>query len=298
MDERQQQIQVGAGLQESRLNTDLIAWLNKYGTWILMVVLVLVVGYVGMKRLDEYRVSSADAALVAYAAARGSQGPDGVPTGSPDSLLAVAREHESIGSVATLARLDAAEIYLAAVRRGLRPGTDINKPTTEDVVTPEQQTAMLVQADELFAQVKSATASRPEQAMINIRARWGLIKTAISRGQLDAARTQLTDLKEAATKFGAIEHVALAESALANMTDAGGSGVLLSNADLFPLPAVSPAEAELQSQLDGSNIQFERMPEGFVPPNIDPSTLPPPPAPPGQQPAPAPAPEQPKPQTP
>ncbi len=42
MDERQEQVQVGAGLQESRLNTDLINWLNKWGSHILSVVALIV----------------------------------------------------------------------------------------------------------------------------------------------------------------------------------------------------------------------------------------------------------------
>ncbi|HVZ93431.1 MAG TPA: tetratricopeptide repeat protein, partial [Phycisphaerales bacterium] len=99
MEDRQKQIQVGAGLQESRLNADLIQFLQKYGTPILMVVLVIVLGYVGWSKYNRWQAERRDEAFAAYQAARGGVGADGTLAGSPDNLLKVAEERRGRGAV-------------------------------------------------------------------------------------------------------------------------------------------------------------------------------------------------------
>ncbi|MEM1423311.1 MAG: hypothetical protein AAGH64_04835, partial [Planctomycetota bacterium] len=52
MDDRQQQVKIGAGLEESRINRELIDWLNKWGMRILIVVLLVVAAYQGSRFLE------------------------------------------------------------------------------------------------------------------------------------------------------------------------------------------------------------------------------------------------------
>lgn len=304
MDERQQQIQVGAGLQESRLNTDLIAWLEKWGTWILAVLCVVVLSYVGWNYYQKQQREGMDKALAAFNTARGTLGIDGIRTGSPDGLLAVAREFPR---VSTLASMEAAEIYLGSARRGVRPGGNVLTPADEDVLSPEQQTEMLTQAGTLFTEAKTQTDNTAAKALLNMRARLGIAAVAISKGEIDQARTILTEMEARATQMGLTEHATEAKRRLDSLPQLAAPTTLLKNADLAAVPGTTPEMLEAGSLQDAATPQFERMPEGFVPPGmaapgapiqIDPATPPTAPAPaPQSEPAPA-QPEQPKPQTP
>lgn len=312
MDDRQQQIQMGAGLQESRLNTDLIAFLEKWGTWILTVVLVLVAGYVGYAKYKEYHLAKHDDAFDQYASARGVMSADGVLNGSPDNLLRIASEHGTRGAVAHLARLDAAEIKLGAARRGLRLGTDLGAIKPEDALTPEETAVLAKEASELFAQVKASTSGDKSLSVLNLRANWGLVASALSAGDIESARKTLTEIETLAVKDGFTEQAEQAKKRIATLDALTTPPVLLSDADLPALATAAPtpgAGAPVTiTQPDGTKI--ERMPEGFVPPGFDPTkpgpkigetfVIPPQPAQPGQTPpapapTPEPAPEQPKP---
>ena len=271
MDDRQQQIQVGAGLQESRLNTDLIAWLEKYGTWILGIVCLIVLSYVGLSRYEQWRVTKVDDAFAEYNAARGSMGTDGVLSGSPDSLLAVAREHAGNASVAQLATLDAAEIFLGCARRGLRPGADVRTTKPEDELTPEQQAQMLGQAMDLFSQAAAQTAGRPALGLLHLRALWGKAAVSTSKGELDQARTQLEEIKALASKFGFEEQSDEAVRRLEALAGFAQPVELLSDADLAAVPGLDAQQLEQSIQVDGGNVDVQRMPDGFAPPGFNPS---------------------------
>lgn len=69
MDDRQQQVQVGAGLQESRLNTDFIDFLKKYGTYGLYAMLAVVLSYVGWQRWTMHKNNTRDQAFADLGAA-------------------------------------------------------------------------------------------------------------------------------------------------------------------------------------------------------------------------------------
>jgi len=180
-------LQVGAGLQESRLNTDLIAWLERWGSWILTGVLVVVLAYVGWTRYGQWQANQRDEAYAAWVAARGDEGPDGVLTGNPDGLLRVASEHEGEGAVAMLARLDAAEILLVSGTRGLRPGADAPDPAEEDVLSAEEQREMLGTARDLFRRVSDSARAAEGRGPLEVRALFGLASASASLGERDAA---------------------------------------------------------------------------------------------------------------
>lgn len=312
MDERQQQIQVGAGLQESRLNTELIGFLEKWGTWILTVVLVLVAGYVGLNKWREYNAARLDDAFEQYAAARGKPGADGILDGSPDGLLKVAAEHSSRGAVGTLARLDAAEIFLGSARRGLKPGTDLAAPKPEDALTPEGTADLLKRSGELFTQVRSSIGGRADDAVLALRAHWGLAAVATSSGDLESAKKTYGDIEALAAKSGFTEQADLAKKRAAQLDLLAVPPTLLSDKDLpviaAALPPTGPTGSDIPIKIDNPDgLQIQRMPEGFTPPGYDPATNTQAPTPARVEgtaepaatpatptPAPAPAPEQPK----
>ncbi|MEQ9616514.1 MAG: tetratricopeptide repeat protein [Phycisphaerales bacterium] len=198
MDERQDKLQVGAGLQESRLNTDLIQWLEKWGTHILSVVAVIVLGYVGLQYWGKYQDSLRDNAFSAYEAARGTMGGDGVLTGNPGNLVLVADEHDGIASVWQLAKLDAADIWLGCAWRGLRPGTEIQAHTPEDILTEEQIATYLNDAKAQYEQVLARVRTQDNGKPFQLRALDGLYAVALSQGDRDAARGHLEQLAEIA----------------------------------------------------------------------------------------------------
>jgi len=238
MDERHEQVQVGAGLQESRLNTDLINWLNKWGTHILTVVCVIVLGYVGLQRLEQHRLKQRDAAFSEYEAARGAPGLDGIQTGSPDNLLLVAEQHDGQGSVWELATLDAAEIWLGSAARGLRPGTNVSSVTDEDVLSDEQINSFLAKAGSEFNAVLGRVAGEEDKAPFELRALRGLAAVAMSQGNRDEARGFFERLAErAGTNYARIAKIA--ELSLAQMDEIPESIVLIAEADL-PRSATAP----------------------------------------------------------
>jgi len=278
MEERQKQIQVGAGLQESRLNTDLIMWLEKYGWPILTGVLVIAVIYFGWMRIQGWREDRVDRAFEQYQAARGTMGADGVLLGSPEGLLRVADEHQGKASVAALARLDAAEIYLGSARRGLRAGADTAAFKEEDILKPEQVEELARQAKGIFQRVADDTAGKSGKEVLHIRSLWGLASTSISLGDAEGAAKALNAVIENANKSGLTEEAAEAKRRLEALPRLLVPVTLLSDAAL-PKPPVT-VEPE-PAPPAGDIIPIERMdgpPPGFADPALQPSG-PPAPAP-------------------
>lgn len=194
MEQRQTKITEGAGLQESRLNTDFIDWLNKWGTPILLVVLVVTVSWVGYRWWEQRQAKLVDEAF--------SQFEEAVVAGKPDNLVTVAQESRGDASVPQLAYLKAADIYLEAARRGVVPGGDPKKP--EDLATTEQTARYLELAEEYFG--KALASARGEDRYINqeLVARGGLIAVAITRNQPDRAKSLLREVIDAAKAHGFI----------------------------------------------------------------------------------------------
>lgn len=231
MDERQEQVQVGAGLQESRLNTDLINWLEKWGTHILTVVALIVLAYVGLDYYGKYQDGKTDDAFAAYEAARGVKGGDGILTGSPDNLVLVAQEHDGWASVYELAKLDAAEIWLGSAVRGLAPGADLQNITEPDTLKDEQIEGYLASAQTHYADVLSRVEGNDDMIVFELRALDGLAAVAESQGRLDDARGFLNRLRDRASgKYD--RAVLIAESALAAIDDQPADLALVSEEQL------------------------------------------------------------------
>lgn len=207
MDEnRDRKIEVGAGLQDERINQEFKDFLERWSLPVLAMLLVIVGIYSGSKWYRTYRQGRVDAAFVAYEAARGPVGDDGIRQGSPDTLIAFAKEHAGDGAIPLLARLDAADIYLGAARRGIALGADLYDFSGDDILTDDQTEAMLASADEQYSYVADRAAGSDARATMQIRALFGVASVAISRGDTDQARSVLEKLAERADALGYEAH--------------------------------------------------------------------------------------------
>jgi hypothetical protein len=206
MDDRQTKITEGAGLEESRLNQELIEWLNKWGYRILMVVLVLAAGWVGKTRWDQHVEKRLDTALIEFEAE--------VATGSPDGLVALAKKHKNVSSVWQQAMLNAAAINLESGRKALVPGGD--PENKDDFLDANTASMRLEAAGELYSEVLDRV-GRSSTAINALDARAGRIATLISLQDGAGARTELNELIALLDKIGYVDLKKQAEKRLADL---------------------------------------------------------------------------------
>lgn len=200
LDERQQKITEGAGLEQSRLNVEFIDWLRRWSTPVLAVIAVAVFAYVGYGRWQQSRKAGIDRAFSQYDAIVGSMNP------SPDSLKALAEEFAGSRAVPHMARLKAADIYLRAARRGLKPGVELNADgspkSPDDLLSDEARGRTLAEAQRLYQQVFDATAGDKAEAQLAIGAAFGLAAVAECRGDDSAASAAYKQVVNLATAAG------------------------------------------------------------------------------------------------
>ena len=202
MDDRdRRQIEVGAGLQESRLNTELIEWLQKWGPRVLYVLLAVVLGYLGWNKWQIYRQNQLDKAFAEYHAEQSSQ--------NPDVLLAVAKKQDGKGSIWTLATLDASDLLLTAGRLGVPAGVGANAAADAEMLTPEERTNVFRSALEHYQAVLDRNKNDAHHARFAQKARWGIISTRLSLGEVDEARKVLEQYIAVAEKYGFTDNLAL-----------------------------------------------------------------------------------------
>mgnify|MGYP000080996944 CR=1 FL=1 len=239
MDQRQAQIRERAGLEESRINEDFVDFLKKYGLWILLTV-VLIGGYSTAKRwFVAYSDGKVDKAFTDLEDARA--GGDNV---SPDSLLAVADEHASVRAVGTIARLDAADSYLSALRRGVKIGAAVGADGTleraDDVLTPEDRVSYAAKATEQFQRVADESATDTSKRLWHINGLFGLAAVAETERNFEKAKLMYGQVEQAASEPGFQSLAAVAKARAAALETLKLTPPLLAKADL---PELAPPPA-------------------------------------------------------
>lgn len=235
MDERQQQIREGAGLEESRLNTDFIDFVQKWGGPFLILCAVIMAGWAGWNWWQKRKAEQIDAAFAQYEAqiAGGNA--------SPEALKAVAEEFEGIGSVSLLARLEAADVYATSIRAGVKTGVTLNADGTlaspDDALSAEDRERLIDQARGLYQQVMDKASASTGKGLIAIRAGYGLAAMAECDGDIGAARGHYERVIEIAEANGFNNHVTLARGRLEGLEQVAAPVALLSTADLAVRPA-------------------------------------------------------------
>lgn len=287
LEQRQTEIQEGAGLTESRLNRDFIDFLKKWGGVILLVILAITAGYLGLRRLSEHREQTRAAAFDDLEAARAS--------GNPAGLVQLADEHSGQGAVPVLARLEAADAYRVAAYRGLAPGAAVESDGSvkdpKDILNAEGRERLLAQAATQYQLALDGAEADPGMAIQAISARFGLAAIAETRGQTEEARKQYEAAQAHATRAGFTDLAETAKRRIATMSEFVEMPVLLSRADVKtarPRPASNLPQQltpEQLAELERTGTLTTPIP-GSAPGPVLPPLLPPdePPAIPGATP--------------
>lgn len=293
MDDRQSQIRDRAGLEESRLNQDFIDWLSVWGPRLLFLAVIVMGGYWGYRKLDEMKRGKIDRAFADLEAARGRG------NASPEALIAVATEFDGVKSVSTLARLEAADAYLDAVRRGVALGAqikndEVGRPTGElenpaDELTPETRETYLTQAESLYAEVNASTGSNDAQFLMRLNALFGLAAVAESRGQTDKAKEWYEAIVKATdgTTWGL--HAKIAQGRIAELGSLTALTPLPRKADVpkppempqLPIPGAALPEPAPSAAPTVTPVPASAPVQPTTPPVVPPTT---PPATPPEQP--------------
>ncbi len=194
MEQRQTEIKEGAGLEESRLNTEFIDSLRKWSTPVLMGVAIIAVAYFAWGKYNEHRANKLDTAF--------QELNDESVSGNPEALIQVAQTHSGQRSVGHLARLEAADRLLGAGVTGLRPGFFVNpQDGTIDEggsLSDEERADMLVRAEDLYERVVADTRSGGRTFYFTIAGLHGLAAVAESAGEIDRARQYYDEIIEIA----------------------------------------------------------------------------------------------------
>lgn len=281
--ERQMQIREQAGLDESRFNEELIDFLRKWGTPILLIVAAVSVAYAANAHFKRTAADKVETAFGELSSASATANP------SPESLRRVADDFAGVKSVGELARLEAADIYLAAVRTGVKPGAQPKPDGTHDaadLMTAEDRSWHLTQARDLYQAVADATLATPGREALALNALYGLAAVAESEGNLDAARQAYTRVIEKSEKSGFPAHASIARARIADLDALGSVPELVSQSQLPPMPE---PKIELPAMPAGPELPPAPPAEATPPagsPTPDPATQP---AQPPVQPAPEPA---------
>ena len=248
MDERQAQIKEGAGLEESRVNTDLVEFLRKWSTPLLLVLVAIVGAYVLKQRVDDARQRNVDSAFAEHAAAMSGMGEV-----SPDSLRAIAENYDSVPAVRDMARLDAGDAYLRAAISGVKPGAVVDLQgeveNEEDLIAADERDWWYGQAQEMYQAVWDATGEESGRPMTSIGAAFGLGSIAESRGDLDAAGEWYATAGRVAESAKLPNFVSLAEQRSSEMVAVADRPVLISSVNL-PTPP--------ENELDRIRREFNR----------------------------------------
>ncbi len=251
MDDRQTQIREGAGLEESRLNTEFIDFLKKYSTHALVVIAVIAVGFFGWNKYTEAKENAIASAFSELEAA--------AEAGKPENLLAVAEDHAGRASIAELGRLYAADLYLNAVRNGLKLGTTFTPEgqleIQSDILDERTTEEYLTKANEIYDAVVNRTSGKADQVQFHVGGLFGLAAVAESRGKFDDAKAQYERVKTVAGE-------AIPEFAKRAQARIDSLGQLASLPKLYrqqELPQAKPAAAPLNL------IPMESPPAGIEP---------------------------------
>ncbi len=177
MDQRQTKIVEGAGLEESRLNTDFIRWLQRWGSPLLLVMAAVAGAYSAWNWWQRAQVRADNEARAQLEAAQ--------VAGSPDGLLRIASEHAGRPAIAAIATLSAADVYLTSGMARVAPGGKADNEA--DRLNDEQRKANLEQAKTLYTDVVTKVGSDRDRALIALNARFGVASATATLGDIPGA---------------------------------------------------------------------------------------------------------------
>lgn len=181
-DDRRREVEVGAGLQESRLNEDFIDALKKHGPKVIYALAAVVLVVYGVSFYKQHKANQKDEAFAQLEQV----------SAEPDALIDVAKQTEGQGSVPLMARIEAANALMDSARARIRAGVLPSEAKPEDTLSDAQvQEQYQKAASELEAVIKLTEGT--DKHLILQAARWGLASAKISLGDNEAAKKIVND---------------------------------------------------------------------------------------------------------
>ncbi|MCA9292365.1 MAG: hypothetical protein KDA20_00965 [Phycisphaerales bacterium] len=181
-DDRRREVEVGAGLQESRLNEEFIDALKKHGPKVIYALAAVVLVTYGVTFYQKHKANQKDEAFAQLDAV----------SNEPDALLNVAQETEGQGAVPLMARLNAASAMMDSARARIRPGVTPTTAKPEDQLSDAQVQEQYQKAAVELQAVITATKGTDKHLILQ-RARWDLASAKASLGETDAAKQIIND---------------------------------------------------------------------------------------------------------
>jgi hypothetical protein len=164
--------------------------------------------------------------------------------------VSVAEEHEGRGQAANLARIAAADIYLAAVRQGVAPGGD---PDNEaDVLTDAQSAEMLGQARSLYQQVLERVEGDDALRELELSARNGLAAAALTNNEFEQGRTLMEEARQFAAASGFEQMAIWLEQRIANLDEVLDQPPLYPTEDIAAAWGPAPTDPALERGQGGA----------------------------------------------
>lgn len=239
LEQRQTQIQEGAGLTESRLNRDFVLFLQKWSFPLLLAVLAIAAVVVGLRRLGEYRERQMAVAF--------SELQDALTARSPASLIRVAEDHAGKRAVPLIARTAAADAWLVAAYTGVAPGAELDPDgkvkDAKDLINAEQRERYLNDAATQYRKVIEEAGADGGMTIHAIGAEMGLAAVEETRGKADEAKRHYEAAAAMARRAGFEKLAAEAARRIESLpTMIGGTPALVSASDVktgTPKPAAN-----------------------------------------------------------
>lgn len=253
MDDRQTQIRQGAGLEESRVNHDLLDFLNKWSSPVLFVLAAAAVAWWGMQQLEKRKIAKVDRAFGDLDAALAGGNP------SPDSLQTLATEYEGVRAVPELALLRTTDVYLGAFIRGVEPGAQLNPATGQpiddaDLLDETQRGAYLNSAGELAQRVLTMTEGNDQKSMLTIQALIRLAVVGEGKRDFTGAKANYTRAAEIAKRTGFPILSSFASHRADNVESLEGIKALPTQAELTALPGEAVMDIDTLNELLNSSM--------------------------------------------
>lgn len=231
MDDRQRQMQVkeGAGLENSRVNTEFVEFLRKWSTPVLLVLCGLSVVYLLYTRQQQASDARRNAAFMEMELTIGS----GTP--SPTALEDISRRYSDVGSVGLLTRLLAGDNRMRVAILGVEPTAmpdESGRIPADGLLSDEARESYVRAAEADYRWVYERSRGDIGKALLTISALYGLASVAESRFEIDAARGFYERVIELAERARFPAHAVAARGRIASLETAVVRRTLFSEDEL------------------------------------------------------------------
>ena len=240
-EDRRREVEVGAGLQESRLNEEFIEGLKKHGPKVIYALAAVVLVVYGVNAYKNYRADQRDEAL-----AQLDQVSD-----SPDNLLGVANASAQ-QAVSLTARLRAANALMDSARARVRHGVKPTEATAADMLSDAQVAEQYQKAAKEFQAVITAAQADEKKYLFVQSGRWGLATAKMSLGDNEHSKEIVQQYLATAEAKGLQSQVTMGQIRLERLENPVTPKLVSS--DALPQPTLRPDAEAARETLGGNTV--------------------------------------------